>query len=185
MIATSGVWAKTSFTIDPQASSIRGSIRYTLIGLYQARFTEFSGTIDYDEKNIEQSQVQLTIETASLKSEFSRLDRIVVSPRLLDARRYPVITFKSHSISRQGDHLWAEGNVVLHGVKREFGFPFFLQGPFKDTKGNSYLLAKGRMMIRRKDFAVIWNKILDQGGLIVGDHVNVDWKVTAREKNLR
>ncbi len=173
------VGAPAVYKIDPSRSNLHGSIHYTVLGKYEAQFQEFGGTISFDPKDLPNSSVQLSIKVASLKSRFARLDRAVISKRLLDARQYPWITFTGRSITRVGDHFQITGEVSLHGIKRELTFPFQLQGPWKDQKGNALLTAQGTWIIRRKDFQVIWNKLLDQGGVIVGDHVTVDWKVTA------
>ena len=37
----------------------------------------------------------------------------------------------------------------------------------------------GSWTINRKDFNIIWNKLLDHGGIIVGDHFTVDWGIKA------
>ena len=173
------VLAQPVYAVDPLVSQIKGSIHYSVIGKYEARFTAFLGTIVFDPKDLEHSLVNLKVKVASLHSKFSRLDRIVISPRLLDAKRYPWITFEGRSLARVNDHFEITADVTMHGITRRLTFPFQMQGPTKDSKGNVFLLAKGTWIIRRKDFSVIWNKVLDQGGIIVGDHVTVDWDITA------
>jgi len=86
---SSPAFAQHQYSIDVEQSSIQGSIRYTLIGNYEAKFGEFSGTIYYDPNNLADSSVALNIQTKSIKSKHPVLDRIVRSKRLLDSKKFP------------------------------------------------------------------------------------------------
>ena len=177
------VLAQEVYVIQPKQSTIEGSIRYTVIGKYRARFTDFGGTITYDRGQWDRSSVTLRIKTKSLRSQYPTLDGIVLSKRLLDAGRFPEIFFQSHSVKRRAERYWVEGTLDFHGEKKTLAFPFRLEEPRADQHGALTLRAQGRWIIRRKDFEVIWSKILDHGGIIVGDHIVVDWEIFARENN--
>lgn len=169
---------RSNYYFDGDNSRLKGSIKYTLIGTYRAGFEEFEGTLRYDSKDIEKSSVDLRISTASIKSKYPRLDRIVRSSRLLDAANYPYITFKSTSIRETDQGYYIEGRVKLNDITKDFGFYFDLAGPFREG-GEEFLEARGRWVINRKDFEIIWNRWLDHGGIIVGNHITVDWEIQA------
>ena len=175
-------YAEDIYQIDPAQSSIQCSIKYTLIGRYNARFETFGGTINFNPKKFTQSRIQLAIKTESLKSKFSTLDRMARSKRLLDAAQFPEMTFQSNALEQKEDQFFITGVFNLHGVTKELTLPFTMQGPFKDDQGRDYLLATGIWRINRKDFKVIWSQTLDHGGIIVGDTVTIRWEIVAVKK---
>jgi len=171
--------AQDSYVIEGGESYLSCSIKYTFVGRYNAFLEDFTGTIYFDPKRIENSSVTMTIKTASVKSEHPTLDRIVRSKRLLDAAQYPEITFHSDSIIRRGEDYEVEGTLTLHGVSRTIVFPFILEGPIIDGGNRKYIKAWGTWDIPRKKFNIVWSKLLDYGGIIVGNKVMMDWEVTA------
>ncbi|HPB68912.1 MAG TPA: hypothetical protein PKU74_08415, partial [Candidatus Omnitrophota bacterium] len=44
------------------------------------------------------------------------------------------------------------------------------------------ILARGEWVIARKDYNMYWHSFLDKAGLIVGNHMTVDWEITAVSK---
>lgn len=71
---------------------------------------------------------------------------------------------------------WVNGVIDLHGVKKEIASVFTLK-----VNPDSSLFLKGQWVLRRKDFGITWNKVLDHGGVVVGDHVTVDWEILAKK----
>jgi polyisoprenoid-binding protein YceI len=171
-------YADNGYIIDAKESSIICSVKYSLVGTYQAHFQNASGIIYFDPKNLAKSSVMLKIETASLKSRYGTLDRLARSKRLLNAAKYPDVLFKSQQIQRKGNQYYVTGRLSLHGISRTISFPFVLTGPVRDGK-KIYLVAKGKWLIDRKKFNVIWDKHLDKGGIVVGDQITVGWSIKA------
>jgi len=149
------------------------------VGRYQALLEDFSGSIYFDPKKIENSSVKMVIKTISLKSKHSTLDRIVLSKRLLDAEQYPEITFRSNSIKQKGEDYEVTGMLNLHGISQIITFPFKLEGPITEIDKPQYIKARGAWHIDRKKFDIIWSRVLDYGGIIVGNRIIVDWEVVA------
>ncbi len=183
LIWTSPCLAQTLYIVDKKQSHIKGSVSYTVIGRYRAQFNDIGGKINFDPNHLAQSSVVLTVKTKSLHSRYPKLDRIILSKRLLDAAAYPTMTFESQSITKKPSGYWVIGTAHLHGISKSLAFPFDVKGPFKDVHQRSYIKASGRWVVNRKDFDVVWNKILDQGGLIVGNHITIDWDIVAWAKN--
>lgn len=174
--------ASHDFLIDPKLSKIDGSINYSLIGSYKARFDEYSGEIIFDENDLTKSSVWLDVKAKSLKSGFLGLDRAVKSKRLLDVDQFPQIAFKSQRVFKRGDQYFADAVVTLKGVSRKLILPFNISMAQKSKDGRQMIEANGHWVINRKDFHFLWSPVLDHGGIIVGDNITVDWKVLAKAK---
>ncbi|MCA9400861.1 MAG: YceI family protein [Candidatus Omnitrophica bacterium] len=170
--------------LSPNNTILNGSIKYSVIGNYHASFEDFSGGITRDNNHNIQA-VTLTIQAASIQSNFPLLDKIVRSKQILDTDQHPLIIFKGQKVypkDSNADTLDAdvkrfevEGTLSMHGVTKSLQFPFEI---IRDRKDNSFVYhARGSWSINRKEFGVIWNKLLDKGGILVGNAITVDWKV--------
>lgn len=169
--------AVREFRFDQESSHLEGSIKYALIGTYEARFREFGGVLKLDDRDIENSSVELKVSVDSIRSRYPRLDRIVRSDRLLDTATYPTIDFKSRAIRRLADGYQVDGRVRLHNISKDLSFRFF-EGPYR-AGDDMYVRARGQWLVNRKDFDIIWSRWLDHGGIVVGDYITVDWEILA------
>ncbi len=167
------------FIFQEKNASLQGKINYTVIGTYAAGFQKFHGTVFYDEKEKMITQVDVEIDATTIYSRHKILDRIVRSPRLLDVKKYPLIRFQSKDIKRQEENFIVTGTLDMHGTKRILSFVFAAEKPEAPAPDKMILEANGKWIVNRKDFGIIWNPILDQGGIIVGNHMTIDWQTEA------
>ena len=175
-LSASVSFADSQYAFSCPESKIQGSIKYSLIGRYNSDFKECSGMLTYDAIQQQVKDVRLEIKTKSIQSDCQWCDKIVVSKKLLNAEQFPVIAFQSNNFSQdRSDHL-VNGVIDLHGVEKNISFVFTLK-----VNPNGSLLLKGQWVLRRKDFGITWNKVLDHGGVLVGDHVTVDWEILAKK----
>ncbi len=163
-------------TFSPQNANVTISVKYAALGKYTATFEKYQGNLDYDVKEGLVKSVFLKIEVGTIKSGFSFNDGIVRSPQLLDSKRFPFITFQSKEILKTENGYMVKGVLELHGVRKEISFPFSTQ-LVKDPTGENVLKFSGKWVVARKEFGIIWNKFLDQGGVLVGNHITVDWEI--------
>jgi polyisoprenoid-binding protein YceI len=91
-----------------------------------------------------------------------------------DVEEFPTITFETVKILRQnGEHL-VTGKFTMHGVTKEMTFPVTVKGPVKDPWGKTRIALKAATSINRKDYGLTWNKVLEAGGLLVGEEVQIE-----------
>lgn len=169
-------FADSQYVFSCPESKIQGSIKYSLIGRYNADFKECSGMMTFDDIAQEVKDVYLEIKTKSIASDCQWCDKIVVSKKLLDADQFSVINFQSKDFSRDQSDYLVNGVIDLHGVKKNIASVFTLK-----VNSDGSLVLKGQWVLRRKDFGITWNKVLDHGGVLVGDHVTVDWEILAKK----
>jgi polyisoprenoid-binding protein YceI len=174
---STGAYAETSYSFDCKDSKINTWIKYSVVGRYEAGFSECSGNVVFDQDKDLIKSVSLKIKLKSLSSNCSRCDGIVLSKRLMDAQTYPLIEFESKSIVKNKTDYEVFGVLHMHGVDGGLMSPFLLE-ELKDPKsGKEYMRIKGIWTINRKEYGITWNKLLDHGGIMVGDQVYVNWEV--------
>ena len=67
--------------------------------------------------------------------------------------------------------------MTLLGVTKEITLVGTLIGMTKDPWGNTRAGFTAEGKINRKDFGMIWNKVLDNGGLVVGEDVYIKLEI--------
>ncbi len=89
--------------------------------------------------------------------------------------KFPRITFISKKIERAGEgRLKLVGDLTVHGVTKEVTLDVEdLTPAVKDPGGTLRVGAHATTRINRKDFGLLWNKVLEAGGVLVGDEVSI------------
>jgi polyisoprenoid-binding protein YceI len=169
-------WADSLYTFDCPETSLQGSIPYNVIGKYNAKFEKCHGRIVYDDNKHEVKSVEMDVRADSISSNCQWCDKIVKSSKVLETRVFPVIGYTAKRFEKANDGLLAVGQLRIHGITQENKSRFVL----KDN-GDGTLDLQGTWLINRKDHHIIWNKVLDHGGVIVGDIITVKWSVVARK----
>jgi len=171
--------AGEKYQIDPTHSHMGFTVRHMLIAKVSGKFKEFSGTIDYDEKDITKSSVQVTIKTASIDTESERRDNHLRSADFFDAENFPEITFVSKKIEKRGNGYVAIGDFTMRGVTKEVTLPFTILGTIKDQRGSTRMGVEALTTLNRFDYGVKWDRKLDNGGLVVSEQVELTLAVEA------
>src|SRR6202051_5134383 len=119
LLIAHSAFAADTYAFDKAHSSVGFQIRH-LFSNVTGKFDDFTGTIQDDEANPEQSSVEVTIKTASIDTGVKMRDDDLRSPNFFDAAKFPEITFKSTSVKRSGENTAdVTGNLTMHGVTKE------------------------------------------------------------------
>ena len=138
-------------------------------------FTKVKGMVTIDEQNIANLKVDITIDAASVNTGHVKRDEHLRNADFFDVTKNPTITFVSKRIERTGTNtLKVMGDLTIRGVTKEIAVD--VEGPtpeVKDPGGNFRRGATANAKINRQDFGIMWNRVLDAGGVVVGDEVNI------------
>lgn len=175
-LATTAAAEPQPFRIDPSHSDASFTIRH-FFSKVPGRFRELEGTILFDAQNLAASSVDVTIKTASIFTNNDRRDADLRSANFFHADSFPTITFKSTKVTPAGEgKLKVDGNLTMHGVTRpvtldvtSLGFGDVTMGERKSVRAGWEATTK----LDRKDFGIVWNRTLDQGGTMLGDDVSI------------
>lgn len=173
-------WAADEYKIDPVHSTVGFAVKHMVVSTVHGRFTDFSGSILFDDKDASKSSVDVTIKTASINTDNGNRDNDLRSPNFLDTGKFPDITFKSKSVEKKGDGYVAHGTLTIHGVPKDVDLPFTLTGPLGTPRGK-ILGAEAGLNINRQDYGVAWSRTLSGGELIVANDVKIELNVEAHQ----
>lgn len=179
-LASVAAFAAERYEIDTAHTFVTFSIPHLGINSARGSFRDVTGTIVYDEKDITKSSVEVRIKTASIDTNNEGRDRHLRSADFFDVEKFPEMTFKSRRVERKGKGFVAVGDLTIKGVTKEVSMPFTLSGPVKDPFGGvSRLGVEAGLTIDRRDFQITWSRVLDTGGLFVGNEVRIEIGVEA------
>jgi polyisoprenoid-binding protein YceI len=167
--------ATTTWNIDPVHSVAEFKVKHMMISNVKGQFTGVTGKLTHDPTDVTGSQMEATIEVASVNTGDAQRDAHLKSADFFDVEKFPTLTFKSKSIARtkSGD-LSLKGDLTIHGITREVVFA--VEGPSepgKDPWGNTRIGASATTKINRKDYGLTWNAALETGGILVGEEVTI------------
>lgn len=168
------------FIVDPAHSEVGFNVRH-LVSKVPGRFDEYEGTIAMDPKAIESTmKIDATIKTASINTGVQKRDDHLRSADFFEAEKYPEMTFASKKVAKKGNLYSVTGDLTIHGVTKEVTLDAEVLGsqtnPFTKMPSAGFEIT-GK--INRKDFGINWNKTLDEGGVVLGDDVNLVVRVEA------
>ena len=163
-----------TFAVDPKHSTATFKIRH-LVSSVTGKFETVSGTLLIDRANPAASSVEFKIKADSINTAVEERDKHLRSSDFFDVAKYSDITFKSTKVAptTTPNVYDVTGSFSMHGVTRQITFPVTFLGFGKDPWGNQVAGFELETLLDRKDYGITWNKVLDQGGLLLGDEVKV------------
>jgi len=174
--------ATRTFQIDKAHSEATFQVRH-LISKVRGRFSDFDGTIDFDQARPEQSQVSVTIRAASIDTGVADRDKHLRSDDFFAVDKYPTLTFVSTTIAPKGGNRYeVTGDLTMRGVTKSIVLPIEFLGAATDPWGNQKVAFEGEVTLNRKDYGLNWNAAIETGGFLVGDEVKVSLSIQAAGK---
>ena len=168
-----------TYTVDPVHTEIGFSAKHMVISNVKGVFKEFSGMVELDDKNILKT-INAKILAKSIDTRHEKRDTHLQSSDFLDMVKFPEITFKSTSVINKGGNTYeVKGELIIRGVKKIITLNGEMLGITKDPWENMRAGFTARGEINRKDFGLIWNQVLETGGLLVSDEGKLILEVEA------
>lgn len=176
--------ANSAWQIDPQHSSAQFAVRHLGLSTVRGAFSKLSGTMQLDDQDITKSTIDVSIDVNTVDTREPDRDKDLRSERFFDVAHFPTMTFKSKRVEQVAPgKLRVTGDLTIHGTTKEVELDVEgLTAPAKDPWGNQRIAASATTKINRQDYGVKWNAKLDNGGVVVGDDVNITIDVEMIQK---
>jgi polyisoprenoid-binding protein YceI len=168
-----------TWNLDNAHTSIGFTVRH-LLSKVRGHFATYSGAIELDEQDVRRSSVRVEIDAASIDTREPKRDAHLRSPDFFDVENHPKLTFVSKEILADGGKVTQViGDLTIHGVTRQVTLDVEDLGRAKDPWGNEKLLFEATTQINRKDYGLNWNAVLETGGFLVGDKIEINLDLQA------
>lgn len=169
-----------TWKIDTTHSGISFSVRHMVFAKVRGRFTNWEGNIQLDPANLTNSSVAVEIDAASIDTGVPERDNHLRSADFLDVERFPKLRFQSTRIEQvSGDRYRIHGNLTIRDISREVVLDAEYGGQAKDPWGSVRAAFTATTSVDRTDFGLTWNQVLEAGGVLVGERIDIELEVQA------
>jgi polyisoprenoid-binding protein YceI len=164
-----------TYQIDSQHTGVHFTVRHMMISNVKGEFSRVAGSVEFDPSNLGASCVAATIPSSTVNTRELQRDNHLKSSDFLDVNRYPALAFRSTKIIPAGeDRYEVVGELTIRDVTREVTlYVESLTDEIRDPDGFWRRGASATTQITRKDFGLTWNAVLESGGFVVGDEVEI------------
>jgi polyisoprenoid-binding protein YceI len=169
----------TVWQIDPDHTSAQFAVSHLTVSTVHGRFNKTTGTVTWDGKDFSAASVSIIIDAASIDTGVKKRDDHLRTSDFMNIATYPTMTFKSTKIEVIGPgKLRMTGDLTIRAATRPVVFEVTGPSPFvKDPDGATRVGATAVGKINRRDFGLVWNRILEGGGAIVGMEVAITFDI--------
>jgi polyisoprenoid-binding protein YceI len=164
-----------SWKVDAAHTTVGFSVSHLFTSV-QGRFDQFDGTIVFDPADPKATVVRGTVEAASINTNNAKRDKHLRSGDFFDTEKFPKIEFESTQVTLADDAGRTgkiAGNLTIHGVTKAVVLDVKFLGSGKDPWGNVRAGFRADLTINRRDYGLNWNQVLEAGGVLVGDEIEI------------
>jgi polyisoprenoid-binding protein YceI len=173
-----------TWTIDPGHSSGQFTVRHMVVANVRGEFDGPTGTVTFDPSDLSTAKVDVSFETKTVNTHNADRDKDLRSDLFFDVAKYPKMTFRSRRAEPgAAGHLKMIGDLTIKGVTKEVTLD--VEGPTKEIKdiwGERRVGATATTSIDRREFGLVYNRMLEGGGAVVGDTVNITLEIEMTRK---
>jgi polyisoprenoid-binding protein YceI len=169
----------TTYELDPVHSHLSFSVRHMMVSHQRGQFQGVTGTLTLDREDLTKSHVEVSIDTATINTHNADRDNHLRSADFFDVANHPKMTFASREVKVQSDgELTITGDLTIRGTTRPVTLTAeALPAESKDPFGNIRIGTSASAKISRKDFGIVWNAVLETGGIALSDDVKLQLDV--------
>ena len=158
---------------DPYHTQVEFSAKHLGMMTVRGHFPDVTATGFIDPDHPEASSVDITIQTASIRTHNPQRDNDLRTSNFLEVDKYPTITFKSTKIEADGqDHYKLTGDLTIKGNTRPVTLAVVNYGEFNDPMMGHRIGYGAETQITRKDFGLNVDMLLD-GRLVIGNEIQI------------
>lgn len=171
------------YDFDKAHSFIGFKVRHMGLIEVPGFFRDFTGTVNFDAKDIARSTVEFTAQATSVDTGVAARDNHLRTADFFEVEKFPIITFKSTKVEKKGTNWMLTGDFTMKGVTRSISFPFEIVGwlPADERSGGKMGMA-AETVINRRDFGVNYGGNLPSGVAAVSDEIKIVLQIEAGKK---
>jgi len=161
----SGAWK-----LEGQHTKLGFMAKHLMVTKVRGYFDEFEGTVRITD-DLSDSQVEVTIDAASITTGAGDRDQHLRSEDFLDVANHPQLRFVSTDINRDGDGYEVTGDLTIREVTKPITLRATYEGTVTDPWGNDRIGFSATAKMNREDWDLTWNAPLEGGGWLVSKEV--------------
>ena len=164
----------TTWALDAAHSELHFRVKHMMISHVTGSFTKFEGSATAEGDDFSSAKVTFSADVDSVHTSNEQRDGHLKSPDFFDVANHPKITFESTSMVKKSDEDYTlTGNLTMHGVTHQVVLAVTHGGIMKDPYNNIRAGFSVEGKINRKDYGLVYNAMLETGGVALSDEVKI------------
>ena len=175
--------AVRTYAVDPTHSRLGFAVRHLGFSKVRGSFEQFEGVVRMEAGDLTTVEAEALVQTASVTTNETTRDNHLRTADFFLVEEYPTITFRSTGVKNvRGNSFTLVGDFTLRGVTKAIELEAEYLGTGIDPWGNEKVAFEARTKINRKEYGLNWNAVLETGGFLVSDEVDITIEVQAALK---
>lgn len=169
-----------AYSFDKAHSFISFKVKHMGLIEVPGYFRDFTGTVNFDAKDITKSTVDFTAKATSVDTGVAARDNHLRTKDFFEVDKYADITFKSTKVEKKGKALMLTGDFTMKGVTKSITFPFQIAGWVAATdKAGAKMGIIAETTINRRDYGVNYGGNMPNGVPTLSDDVKISFQIEA------
>lgn len=174
VLSFSSLLAQTKWKIDASHSNVGFEVEHMVISTVEGEFKKYEGAIESNGEDFTNAKINFTIDIASISTDNDQRDKHLKSDDFFNAEKFPVMTFSGKSMKLvEGNNWKLIGDLTIREITKEVALDVKFRGLVIDPWENTRIGFKISGDVNRFDYNLKWNSVLEAGGLIVSENVDL------------
>ncbi len=175
---------KTKWALDTTHSEVQFKVKHLVISTTTGTFKIFGGELETEGDNMEDANIQFTIDAGSIDTNSEQRDEHLKSADFFDSANHPKLTFVSTSFKKKSEEEYIlKGNLTIRDVTKPIELVVEYGGTIIDPWGQTKAGFEVSGKINRTEYGLVWNALTEAGGMVVSEdvrlHINVEFSKQA------
>ena len=168
------------YTVDPDHASVLWKINHLGFSTFVGRFNDIEASLDFDPENIENSSIEVIINTAGLDINNPEFAEELRGSNWFDVENFPQAVYRTTSfVESNGNAFVFEGELTLLGVTAPVTLNVVFNGGGRNFLTRKYTLGfSGSAQFQRSDFGL--SRFTSFG---VGDDIELEIHIEFQDLN--
>ncbi len=167
-----------TWNIDSTHSSTDFSVKHMGVFTVRGALGSITGTAKTQGDTL--VSIDLAIDANGITTNNEQRDGHLKSGDFFDVENFPTINFKSSAANKKSETEYTVvGDLTMHGTTAPFSVDVELVPPLKDPWGNTRSGATGSGKLKRSEYGLTYNSVMETGGVLISDEIKFTFDIQA------
>jgi polyisoprenoid-binding protein YceI len=170
--------ATTKWELDSTHSELGFKIKHLMITNVSGFFKKFNVKVETQNEDFTTAQITASADIRSIHTNNEQRDAHLRNADFFEADTYPELVFQSTRVEAVDDEtFYLYGDLTMKGVTKPVKLNVEYSGVTKDPWGGERVgfLVTGK--IKRSDWGINFNGVLETGGVMLGEEVKLNSEI--------
>ncbi len=174
--------AQETWVLDKAHTNIEFNVTHLVISEVNGSFREFEAEVISSSPDFEGAEIAFIANIASIDTDSEKRDNHLKSDDFFNAEEYPQLKFSGVLVKVQ-DKYELKGQMTIRDITNPIVFDVKYNGMITDPWGNQKAGFKIMGSVNRFDYGLRWNTMMEAGGAVVGEEVDIVCNVELQKKS--